>query len=59
VTVGNEEVLVNATGFIDTSKYVVVGPAEEVNKINEQLGCKNERRGSSDLCVVIELVCVE
>lgn len=56
--VGNEEVVVNVRGFIDTSKYIVVGPVRVINKINTRLGCRNTRRGSSDICEVNEFVCV-
>jgi hypothetical protein len=51
--VGNEEVVANAVGFVDTSKYVVVGPTEDVNKINSRLGCTNRRIGNSNICQVI------
>jgi len=46
-------------GFIDTSKNVVIGPATYISKINKELGCKVTRQGSTDVCQVIELLCVE
>jgi hypothetical protein len=50
VIVGSKPVLANVKGFIDTSKNVVVGPATLINKINNELGCKNKRQGSSEIC---------
>jgi hypothetical protein len=59
VKVGDTEVAANVIGFIDTSKNVVIGPSTEINKINTQLGCRNQRQGSTEICAVIEVFCDE
>ncbi|KAJ9593259.1 hypothetical protein L9F63_015205, partial [Diploptera punctata] len=36
--------------FIDTSKSIILGPAEQVTKINQAIGCKTETRNTAVIC---------
>lgn len=51
ISVGNEVIATDQLAFVDSSKYVITGPAEEIKKINDRLGCTNKVIGSRTLCV--------